>query len=169
VAKEGKMVDEMTKEYQDELDYLDKIRQSQKKELKETYDKSLEIKMKLKHAEQMIDEEENDEIRAYAKAKVKMARMRRGKEEELAREKQEKAEKMLAYLGSLLKTQVADEDFRIAKAVSQNEAKLAQEEYFKEMKFRNDCNEINQYRIDTVSVNKYLSNLKSLIYISKLK
>jgi hypothetical protein len=57
----------------------------------------------------------------------------------------------MSYLGSLFKQQVADEDFRIAKAVQKSEAKLAQEEYFKEMKNRRERAEINQYRLDTVS------------------
>jgi hypothetical protein len=151
ISKEGKLIDEMNEEYQVELDRLEKIRHSQKKELRQTYDKSLETKQKMKQVEIMMDEEENEEIRSYAKAKNKMVQMKRAKENELLRDKQEKTEKMLAYLGSLLKQQVADEDFRIAKAVAQNEAKLAQEEYYKELKYRKEINEIEQYRLETVS------------------
>lgn len=150
VAKEGKQIDEINEDYQEELDRLEKIKHSQKKELKKTYDKALESKKKMKQIEEMMEEEENDEIRAYANAKTKLAYMKRAKEDEISKEKQEKNEKMMAYLGSLLKTQVADEDFRIAKAVSQNEAKLAQEEYFKEMKSRKEQNETNQYRLETI-------------------
>ena len=58
---------------------------------------------------------------------------------------------MLAYLGSLLKEQSADEDLRIAKTVSKQEAKLLQEEYFKEMKYRKDLMEIKQHREEMVN------------------
>lgn len=57
---------------------------------------------------------------------------------------------MLSYLGGLLKDQVQDEDFRIAKQVAKQEAKLAQEEFFKEMKYKKEIGEINQYRYETV-------------------
>lgn len=164
VSKEGKLIDEMNEEYQEELERLEKIRFDQKKELRQTYDKTLETKKKLKQAEIMMDEEENEEIRAYANAKNKMAQLKRAKENEIIRDKQEKTEKMLAYLGSLLKEQVADEDFRIAKAVAQNEAKLAHEEYYKELKYRKEISEIDQYRLEIVSFliqfQKFFTKLK---------
>jgi hypothetical protein len=150
ISIEGKLIDEMNEEYQDELDRLQKIQVNKKKELRQTYDKTLETKKKMKTAEIMMDEEEDEEIRSYAKAKNKMVQMKREKENELLRDKQENTEKMLAYLGSLLKEQVADEDFRIAKAVAQNEAKLAQQEYYNELKYKNEINEINHYRLQTV-------------------
>lgn len=58
---------------------------------------------------------------------------------------------MMASLGSLLNQKVDDEDFRIGKAVAKNEAKLAQEEKFKEMKFRREMAEIYQHRMETVN------------------
>ena len=49
-----------------------------------------------------------------------------------------------------MKEEVADEEFRIAKAVARQEAKLAAEEQFKEDKFRREIGEIHKHRIDTV-------------------
>jgi hypothetical protein len=57
---------------------------------------------------------------------------------------------MLSYLGSLLKQQTEDEEFRIANEVAKNEAKLFQEEQFKDMKFKREMAEINKHRIETV-------------------
>lgn len=57
---------------------------------------------------------------------------------------------MMSYLGSLLKTQVENEDFRIAKAVEKQEAKREKEERDKEAKFRREMGEINQHRVDTI-------------------
>ena len=66
------------------------------------------------------------------------------------REKEDNREKMLSYIGSLMKEEVADEEFRIAKAVARQEARLAAEEQFKEDKFRREIGEIHKHRIDTV-------------------
>jgi hypothetical protein len=66
------------------------------------------------------------------------------------REKQAHKEKMIAYLGTLLKQQEADEDSRIAKALSKREAKLAQEEREKMIKALKMNAEISKHRIETV-------------------
>ena len=66
------------------------------------------------------------------------------------REKQAQREKMIAYLGSLLKEQEADEDTRIAKALAKREAKLAQEEREKYEKALKMNAEIHKHRIETV-------------------
>lgn len=59
---------------------------------------------------------------------------------------------MLAYLGSLLKQQAEDEDFRIAKEVAKREARVQEEEQLKEKKFRQAMAEINQHRLETVGL-----------------
>jgi hypothetical protein len=66
------------------------------------------------------------------------------------REKQAQREKMIAYLGSLLKQQEADEDTRIAKALEKRELKLAQEEREKYEKALKMNAEIHKHRIETV-------------------
>lgn len=66
------------------------------------------------------------------------------------RKKEEHREKMMAYLGAMLKQQVEDEDFRIAKEVAKNEARVLREEQLKDMKFKQDMDEINKHRIETV-------------------
>lgn len=67
------------------------------------------------------------------------------------RKKEDHRERMLAYLGSLLKQQVEDEDFRIAKEVAKNEARTLEEERLKEQKFKEAMDSINKHRIDTVN------------------
>ena len=58
---------------------------------------------------------------------------------------------MIAYLGTLLKQQEADEDTRIAKALEKREAKLIQEEREKYEKSLKMNAEIHKHRIQTVS------------------
>jgi hypothetical protein len=66
-----------------ERQQLEEIRMKKIRDLKETYDKALELKRKNEIAQEIFEEEENDEIRTYAAAKRKMATMKREKELEL--------------------------------------------------------------------------------------
>ena len=138
-----------------EEEQLEKIRLQKIRNLKETYDKALENKMKVREAERIMDEEENEDIRVYAAAKKKMAVLKREREDEINRQKEENRERILSYLGSLLKQQVEDEEFRIAKAVEKQDAKRAQEERDKELKFTKEMEEINQHRVNTVRKIKF--------------
>lgn len=61
---------------------------------------------------------------------------------------------MVSYLGSLLKEQVQDEEFRIAKAAAKVEAKLFQEELMKNLKQQKDIDAMNAYRKETVLFQK---------------
>ena len=83
--KEAEELKKLNDQYMYEREQLEFIRHKKSKELKETYDHALDTKNKMKEAEQIMDEEENDEIRVYANAKKKMAIIRRQKENELAK------------------------------------------------------------------------------------
>ena len=82
---EAEELRKLNDQYLYEREQLEIIRRKKAKELKEIYDHSLDTKKKMKEAEQIMDEEENDEIRVYANAKKKMAIIRRQKENELAK------------------------------------------------------------------------------------
>jgi len=83
--KEAEALKQLNDQYMYEREQLERIRRTKAKELKETYDQTLETKKKMREAEQIMDEEENDEIRVYANAKKKMAIIRRQKETEMAK------------------------------------------------------------------------------------
>lgn len=152
--QEGEMLRKLNEQFAYEREQLEQIQAIKAKELKQTYDKAIENRAKMFEAEKIMDEEENEEIRIYASAKRKMIKMRREKEIEIWREKQEQREKMIAHLGSLLKTQEADEDFRIAKAVQEREKKLAEEEREKMEKLKQMQDSITKYRKDTIENKK---------------
>ena len=57
---------------------------------------------------------------------------------------------MMALLGAMMKTEVAEEDFRIAKAKARAEARLLAEENFKEEKYKREMNEIHKHRMEIV-------------------
>lgn len=83
--REAEQLREETERIQAEEEQLDHIRRQKSKQLKETYDKILENKQKMKEAEAIMDEEENDEIRSYAAAKKKMARIKHQRETDALR------------------------------------------------------------------------------------
>lgn len=66
-----------------EKEKLEEIRLKKIRELKETYDKTIDLKRKNELAQEIYEEEENEEIRVYAAAKRKMATLKREKEIEI--------------------------------------------------------------------------------------
>jgi hypothetical protein len=158
--REAEMMRQLQEQIQYEQEQLEMLRLQKVKNLKETYFKALENKRKMKEAEAIMEEEENEDLRVYAKAKMKMAQMKREREDEINRQKEDHRERMMSYLGSLLKQQVEDEDFRIAKAVEKQENKRAKEEREKELKFKREIDEIAKHRIDTVSLFFRIFNYK---------
>lgn len=152
--QEGEMIRKLNQQYAYELEQLEDIQAMRARELKQTYDKTIESKQKILEAERAMDEEENEEIRVYANAKRKMIKMRREKEVELWKEKQDHREKMIAHLGNLLKTQEEDEDSRIAKAIEKREMKLAQEEREKLEQLKEMQDSIAKHRLETIERNK---------------
>ena len=150
IAEEARKLEELKQKYLAEQEQLRQIKHTKLVELKEQYDRTLESKKRMEQAERRMDDEENDEIRVYAAAKVKMARMKQEREDEMEREKLAKRERMMAYIGSMMKQQVSDEDFRIAKALAKLQAKQLQEEHYKEQKVRQELTDIHRHRQQTI-------------------
>lgn len=82
-VKEGEEIMKLNVQLQVEREKLAEIRMKKIQDLKETYDKTLELKRKNEIAQEIYEEEENEEIRTYAAAKRKMATMKREREIEL--------------------------------------------------------------------------------------
>lgn len=59
---------------------MEQIRLKKIRELKQTYDYVLENRKRMQQAENIMDEEENEEIRVYAAAKKKMSNLKHQKE-----------------------------------------------------------------------------------------
>jgi hypothetical protein len=85
---EAEQLRQLAVELKEEQARQNNLRHQKVKELKELYDKSLDAKARVRMAEMLLDEEENDEIRTYAAAKKKMAILKREKENQIL--KQEK-------------------------------------------------------------------------------
>ena len=84
--KESAELEKLTEQFYYEQEKLREIQKKKQHELKQIYDKTIENKQKMVEAEKLMDEEENDEIRMYAGAKQKMAKMRWNREMEMWRQ-----------------------------------------------------------------------------------
>lgn len=150
VIRDGEHLSRLNEQFLVEKDKLSSIQKKKQVDLRQEYDKTLENKFRNREAEQIIDEEENEEIRVYANAKKKMAIMKRQKELAMMKEKDDKKERMIAKIGLQLKDKDTDEDFRIAKALAKREAKEYNEELVKNLKNEKEMHEIHLYRKETM-------------------
>jgi len=80
VARDSENIARLNEQFLLEKEKLAGIHRKKQVDLRDEYDRTLENKLRNKEAEQIIDEEENEEIRVYANAKKKMAIMKRQKE-----------------------------------------------------------------------------------------
>ncbi len=99
VWRDKETIDQLNEQYLAEKEQLAEIRQKKARDLKEEYDRTLENKVRNREAEQIMDEEENEEIRVYADAKKKMAILKRQKELAIMREKEDQKERMISKIG----------------------------------------------------------------------
>ncbi|CAF3177893.1 unnamed protein product [Rotaria socialis] len=147
--KEGDEYRRLAEQYSLEQFELDRFKKLTQKDVKSMYDKALEDKRTVKQMEEALDEEEDDELRVYAEAKKKMARLRREKEVQAHQEKQEARDHMIGYLGSLQKRAESDNDAQIFRAQAQREAKELREKQEKFEKQQKMQESIRKHRFET--------------------
>ncbi|CAF0865431.1 unnamed protein product [Adineta steineri] len=132
--EEGEAYRQLAEQYAREHMEIERYRKATQNDIKHMYDKALENKHKIKKMEQQMDEDEDDELRIYAEAKKKIARIRREKELQAHQEKQDARDHMTGFLGTLQKRAEADYDTQIFRAQAQREAKELREEQEKHEK-----------------------------------
>lgn len=150
VVRDAETIARLNEQFRAEKEQLEMIRKQKQHDLRDEYDHVLVNKLRNKEAEQIIDEEENDEIRVYANAKKKMAIMKRQKDLATMKQKEEQTERMIAKIGMQLKEKDNDEDFRIAKALAKREAKEYNDEIMKNLKYERDLHQIQLHRKETM-------------------
>ncbi|UJR22836.1 hypothetical protein I4U23_025866 [Adineta vaga] len=148
--QEGGAYQNLAEQYAREQMELERYRKLTQKDVKKMYDKALEDKHKIKQIEQQMDEEEDEELRTYAEAKKKIARIRREKEIQAHQEKQDARDHMTGYLGTLQKRAEADYDTQIFRAQAQREAKELREEQEKFDRQQKMQQSINKHRLETM-------------------
>jgi len=101
----------------------------------------------IRAAERQKEEEEEEQIRIFAAAKKKMTKLRKQREQELWRIKQDHKNQMVDKLDSQLKMKMDDEDDRIARAVAEREAAREKEMVEKEQKLEQALQEEAEHRL----------------------
>ncbi|CAF1194855.1 unnamed protein product, partial [Adineta ricciae] len=148
--QEGEAYRNLAEQYAREQMELEHYRKLTQKDVKHMYDKAVDDKRKVKQMEQQMDEDEDDELRIYAEAKKKIARIRREKEIQAHQEKQDARDHMTGYLGTLQKRAEADYDTQIFRAQAQREAKEFREEQEKHDRQQKMQESITKHRIETM-------------------
>lgn len=145
LAEQAKL-EQQAAEYAEQLKKLKMEHHQGKLDFRSQLEKHLEEKKSLEELDKKQKEAEEEENKLYTQGKKKMTLLRKQKEEELLHELQHTQEKMATLLGQQMVQKSNDEDGRIAKAVAEQEAKMAQEEKLKQEQQIEQCHEISKHR-----------------------
>ncbi|XP_058940424.2 cilia- and flagella- associated protein 210-like [Pocillopora verrucosa] len=146
--EEGENIKQQVDMYMAAKKTIEEQRRKDKKEIMEEHQRQLADREVRRQSEQKKAEDEEEEIRQFAQAKKKMARMRKEKESELFRAFQDHTERMRKKLANQMQQQVDDEDDRIAKTVAERERKREEEErqkYESDMKAKKEIHDQRIY------------------------
>ncbi|XP_029192450.2 coiled-coil domain-containing protein 173-like [Acropora millepora] len=143
-AEEGENVKQQVEMYKAAKLAIEEQRRKDKQAIMEEHQRQLSDRDARRQLELKKIEEEDEEIRQFAQAKKKMAKMRKSKETELFNAFQEHSERMRKKLSNQRQQEVDDEDDRIAKAVAERESKREAEDREKhesDMKMRKEIHD----------------------------
>ncbi|XP_065818447.1 cilia- and flagella- associated protein 210 [Labrus bergylta] len=127
--KEGEETQQLQEIYQWEQRMEEKRQKEQKRELMQAHLEHLTNRNLIKAANEQKREAEEQQRKLFLSAKQKMMRLRKDKEKELFNEAQSRRERILDNLTVKQQEQTVDEEQRIAKAVAEQEARQAQQQW----------------------------------------
>lgn len=161
-AEEGENVKQQVEMYQAAKLAIEEQRRKDKQAVMEEHQRQLSDREVRRQLEMKKIEEEDEEIRQFAQAKKKMAKMRKSKETELFNAFQEHSERMRKKLSNQRQQEVDDEDDRIAKAVAERESKREAEDREKHESDMKMGKEIHDHRIHMIKEKERLEKEESL-------
>lgn len=149
-AEEGKSLKEQFQSYCHTRQQIEQRHRDKKVALNEFYKDEIKSKKEKETQDMLKEETENEKIKKFAKAKRKMASMRKEKEQELFDNFQHHTEVMRSKLQSDMRQRVDDEDDRIAKTVAERERKRMEEASLKERRTKENLEAMNNHRIKMI-------------------
>ncbi|XP_014662827.1 PREDICTED: coiled-coil domain-containing protein 173-like [Priapulus caudatus] len=149
-AEEGKETLGKIKTYLAVVDRKAEKKKQEKLDLMLAYRQNIRDKEQLQLIEKQQLDEEEMEMHIFAKAKQKIAEMRKEKELELYKRRQEQREKMVVLLAEQLKKKAGNEEQRLARAVEKLEGKYISAEKLKQEKWIREEQEMTENRISQV-------------------
>lgn len=101
----------------------------------------------IKALEKQKQEFQDEDIRLYVLAKQKMIKLRKERQAEMDKEREDLRNQMLKLIGDQMKEEIRDESQRIRKAAEEKEAKRDMEMKQKEQKSLSDIKAIEEHRM----------------------
>ncbi|XP_038645380.1 coiled-coil domain-containing protein 173 isoform X2 [Scyliorhinus canicula] len=152
--KEGEEIKKLANLYQWELNKIEQLKAQEKHNNMlnhRAYIANINI---IKALEKQKEELEDEDIRLFVSAKQKILKLRKQKQAEIDREKEDHRKLMVKIISEQIKEEVEDEMHRIAKAAEEMEAKRDMEIKEKEQKQKADLKAIEEYRIMMMKVHE---------------
>ncbi|XP_059503226.1 cilia- and flagella- associated protein 210 [Stegostoma tigrinum] len=145
--KEGEEIKKLAHLYQWELNKIEQLK-SQEKHNNMMNHKAHVANLKIiKALEKQKEELEDENIRLFVSAKQQMLKLRKKRQTEIDKEKENHRKLMVKLISEQMKEVVQDETARIAKAAEEMEAKRQMEIKQKEEKTMADLTAIEEYRL----------------------
>ncbi|XP_072435374.1 cilia- and flagella- associated protein 210 isoform X1 [Chiloscyllium punctatum] len=145
--KEGEEIKKLAHLYQWELNKIEQLKNQEKHNNMmnhKTHVANLKI---IKALENQKEELEDENIRLFVSAKQQMLKLRKKRQAEIDKEKEDHRKLMIRLISEQMKEEVQDETHRIAKAAEEMEAKRQMEIKQKEEKTVADLKAIEEYRL----------------------
>ncbi|XP_032879873.1 coiled-coil domain-containing protein 173 isoform X2 [Amblyraja radiata] len=144
---EGKEIRKLAQLYAWELSKIEELKKQEKYNNKITHMAHVENNNIIKALEKQKQEFQDEDIRLYVLAKQKMIKLRKERQAEMDKEREDLRNQMLKLIGEQMKEEIRDESQRIRKAAEEKEAKRDMEMKQKGEKSLSDIKAIEEHRM----------------------
>ncbi|XP_041056341.1 coiled-coil domain-containing protein 173 isoform X1 [Carcharodon carcharias] len=145
--KEGEEIKKLANLYQWELNKIEQLKRQEKNNNMMNHKAHVANMNIIKALEKQKEELQDEDIRLFVSAKQKMLKLRKKKQAEIDKEKEDHRKLMIKIISEQMKEEVQDEMHRITKAAQEMEAKREMEIKEKEEKRMADLKAIKEHRI----------------------
>ncbi|XP_078408247.1 cilia- and flagella- associated protein 210 isoform X2 [Cetorhinus maximus] len=145
--KEGEEIKKLANLYQWELNKIEQLKRQEKNNNMMNHKAHVANMNIIKALEKQKEELQDEDIRLFVSAKQKILKLRKKKQAEIDKEKEDHRKLMIKKISEQMKEEVQDEMHRITKAAEEMEAKREMEIKEKEEKRMADLKAIKEHRI----------------------
>ncbi|XP_069791793.1 LOW QUALITY PROTEIN: cilia- and flagella- associated protein 210 [Narcine bancroftii] len=144
---EGKEIKKLAQLHQWELSKIEELKKKEKYNNKISHMAHVENNNIIKALEKQKQDLQDEEIMLYVLAKQRMMKLRKERQAEMDKEKEDQRNLMLKIISEQMREEAQDETYRIKKAAEEQEAKREVEIKKKEEKLIADMKAIEEHRI----------------------
>ncbi|XP_062908265.1 cilia- and flagella- associated protein 210 [Mobula hypostoma] len=147
---EGREIKKLAQLYKWELSKIEELKKQEKYNNKISHMAHVENNNIIKALEKQKEELQDEDIRLYVLAKQKMMKLRKERQAEIDKEKEDQRNRMLKIISEQMREEARDETDRIKKAAAEKEAAREMEIKKKVEKLVADVKAIEEHRIMTL-------------------